>query len=333
MKKNIFIILVSTLLILVLIYLYNQVEITINKKFINNKIHIEYPYFNNEPIDNYINQYLNNYTEKNHNLIFIDYDYEENNQNINLNLYIYEEFQNVIKQKEKTFKINLLQEKIEPITNLKGKKINQTIKQNNKDKNKKLIALTFDDGPNQNTIKVLNILEKYNAKATFFILGCNIKGNEKIITRMKNLNMEIGNHMYSHKLLNKLTNEEIKEEYTKVDNLIFEITKNYPTLIRPSYGTYNDRIKKLLDRPIIIWNIDTLDWKYHNSKRIYKKVLKEANDGDIILMHDIYNATANSLELIIPELIEKDYQFVTVTELLSKKGINIEKGHVYSSAK
>ena len=139
--------------------------------------------------------------------------------------------------------------------------------------------------------------------------------------------------MYSHKLLNKLTNEEIKEEYTKVDNLIFEITKNYPTLIRPSYGTYNDRIKKLLDRPIIIWNIDTLDWKYHNSKRIYKKVLKEANDGDIILMHDIYNATANSLELIIPELIEKDYQFVTVTELLSKKGINIEKGHVYSSAK
>ena len=139
--------------------------------------------------------------------------------------------------------------------------------------------------------------------------------------------------MYSHKLLSKLKNEEITEEYSKVDNLIIKITNDYPSLIRPSYGTYNNRIKKLINRPIILWNIDTLDWKYHNSKKIYKKVLKEANDGDIILMHDIYNATANSLELIIPELLNKNYQFVTVTELSKQKGIKLENGHIYSNIK
>ena len=195
-----------------------------------------------------------------------------------------------------------------------------------------MIALTFDDGPNHNTSRILDILEKYSVKATFFILGANIDGNEKIIKRMNDLGMEIGNHMYSHKLLTRLDNAEILDEVKRVDTLIFDITNEYPTLIRPSYGTFNKRIKEVIDRPIIIWNVDTLDWKYHNSKGIANRVLKSVSDGDIILMHDIYRATANSLEIIIPKLLDDGYQLLTVSELLYYKGINMIDGNVYSNA-
>ena len=128
--------------------------------------------------------------------------------------------------------------------------------------------------------------------------------------------MEIGNHMYSHKIATRLKQNQLKEEISKTDKLIYDIIKKYPTLIRPSYGIYNNKIKKNIDRPIILWNIDTLDWKYHDSKRIANRVFKNLNNKNIILMHDIYNATANSLEIIIPKLLENNCTFVTVSELL-----------------
>lgn len=335
MKRDLFIILVSTLFILTLMYLYDKVEVVLNREYQNttDHVHIEYPYFHNQIIDNYINIYLNNYIEKNgNNSLFIDYDYTEKKQNIELTIYIYEKNEGIIKEKQKTFSVNLTKGTIQSMEYVKENKVYDIYYQKIIDKNKPMIALTFDDGPNHNTAKILTTLEKYHIKATFFILGRNIEGNEKVIKKMSDLNMEIGNHMYSHKLLTKLTSDEITKEIKKVDNLIFEITGKNPTLIRPSYGSYNNRIKKIMDRPIIIWNIDTLDWKYHNSKKIYKRVMKSISDGDIILMHDIYNATANSLELIIPELLKEDYQFVTVSELLYYKEKSLEKGKVYSNA-
>ena len=150
---------------------------------------------------------------------------------------------------------------------------------------------------------------------------------------MNDLGMEIGNHMYSHKLLTKLEDEKIISEIKEVDNLIFDITNKYPILIRPSYGTVNKRIRNIMDRPIIIWNIDTLDWKYHNSKNIANRVLKKASNGDIVLMHDIYRATANSLEIIIPKLLNEGYNLVTVSELLYYNDIKMEPGEVYSNIK
>lgn len=339
MKKNLFLILISTLLILVLIYFYDEQEKILNKKYrdYTNNISIDYPYFNNIVIDNYLNDYLKSTIEseiKLLDLLFIDYDYEELEDRIELMLYIYKEKENTLKKHSRKIEIDtanslILSNKTVIDTNIEY----NTYKSNNLDINKPMIALTFDDGPNHNTRLVLDILEKYNSKATFFILGTNIKGNEKIIKRMNDLNMEIGNHMYSHKLITKLENDQITSEINQVDNLIYNITNKYPTLIRPSYGTINNRIKKIIDRPIIIWNIDTQDWKNHNSKRIANKVLKEVNDGDIILMHDIYRATANSLEIIIPKLIEEGYQLVTVSELLYYKKTDINPGQVYSHAK
>ena len=334
MKKNIFLLLVSTLSILVLMYFYERKESSFDHEVFKTKnTYIEYPYFNKKEIDHYIANYLNSYQMKNNQYLFIDYDYQEKKEQIDFLFYIYEENHVLVKETTKKIIVHKKLDKIIATTTLKPTlKVYDITKNQMIDTKKPMIALTFDDGPNHNTNKILDILEKYNIKATFFILGCNIKGHEETIKRMNELNMEIGNHMYSHKLLTKLKNEQIEKEIEKVDQAIFKIINHYPTVVRPSYGTYNKRIQSIINRPIIIWNIDTLDWKYHSSKNIYKRVMKDISDGDIILMHDIYNATANSLELIIPKLLKEGYQFTTVSELLYYKEIKIEKGKVYSNA-
>lgn len=336
MKKNLFIILISTLSILLLIYLYDEKEKILNKEYrdYENNISIDYPYFNNIVIDNYLSDYLEPYINQGNDLIdllFIDYDYEKLEDRIELILYIYQEKGSAVQKEVRKLEIDVDNSLILENNKVIDASIEYDIyHQTLVEKNNPIIALTFDDGPNHNTSRVLDILEKYNIKATFFILGTNIEGNEKIIKRMNDLGMEIGNHMFSHKLLTKQTDNTIKKEVDKVDNLIFNIINKYPTLIRPSYGTVNNRIKKLMNRPIIIWNIDTLDWKYHNSKQIANRVFKDVSDGDIILMHDIYRATANSLEIIIPKLLKDGYQFVTVSELLYYKEIDKVAGSVYS---
>ena len=145
--------------------------------------------------------------------------------------------------------------------------------------------------------------------------------------------MEIGNHTYSHRLLTRLKKEEIKEEFEKTNKLVFEIISKYPSLTRPSYGSTSSTIRSVIETPIIIWDIDTLDWKYHNSKRIYNKVIDKVRDGDIILMHDIYSATSNSLEMIIPKLLDEGYQLVTVSELFYYKNIELKPKNVYGLAR
>ena len=197
----------------------------------------------------------------------------------------------------------------------------------------KYIALTFDDGPNYNTNKVLDILEENNVPATFFVLGNRIKGNENILKRMVSSKMEIGNHTFNHLLLTKYKEDKVKSEINDTSNLIFEVTGKYPTLLRPSYGSCNKMIRSVVDTPIIIWDIDTLDWKYHNSRRISSRVINKVKDGDIVLMHDIYSATANALEIIIPSLKSKGYTFVTVSDLFYYKNIPLEKGKVYGFAR
>lgn len=332
--QNVFLILVSILFVLVLLYFYDERESVLNKEYSDNSknIYVEYPFFNDMVIDNYITDYLSSYIDDNNDLLFIDYDYREKSDYIELILYIYKEKNSLVKKETRKIDLDLVNSNIISTSLVIDKKIDYDIYNYNViDYNKKLVALTFDDGPNHNTSRILDILEKYNVKATFFVLGTNIKGNEKIIKRMSDLGMEIGNHTYSHRLLTKLEDGEIKREIKSVDDLVFDITNKYPSLIRTSYGSINNRIKRIVDRPLIIWNIDTLDWKYHNSKRISDRVLNKVSDGDIVLMHDIYRATANSLEIIIPKLLNDGYQLVTISELFYYRDINLENGHIYSN--
>lgn len=332
--QNVFLILVSILFVLVLLYFYDERESVLNKEYSDNSknIYVEYPFFNDMVIDNYITDYLSSYIDDDNDVLFIDYDYREKSDYIELILYIYKEKNSLVKKETRKIDLDLVNSNIISTSLVIDKKIDYDIYNYNViDYNKKLVALTFDDGPNYNTNRILDILDKYNVKATFFVLGTNINGNEGIIKRMNDLGMEIGNHTYSHRLLTKLEDDEIKMEIKNVDDLIFNITNKHPSLIRPSYGSINNRIKRIVDRPLIIWNIDTLDWKYHNSKRIADRVLNKVSDGDIVLMHDIYRATANSLEIIIPKLLNDGYQLVTVSELFYYKGLSLENDKVYSN--
>lgn len=302
-----------------------------NKTVYSENKEISYPFFGIEEIDDYITSYLNEYITTDEEVL-IDYDCIKENNLYYLTFYNYLFSGNKIKNNIDSYTINTKYNSITKIAPVSYEYDAIQNKMVDKEK-KKMIALTFDDGPNYNTNKVLDVLEKYNVPATFFVLGSKIKDNEHILKRMSSSGMEIGNHTYSHLLLTKYKEDKIKEEIDSTSNLIFEVTGKYPTLLRPSYGSVNSKIKKTADMPIIIWDIDTLDWKYHNSKRISKRVLSKAGDGDIVLMHDIYSATANALNIIIPELQNRGYTFVTVSELFYYKEVNLEKGRVYGYAK
>ncbi|MBR3161817.1 MAG: polysaccharide deacetylase family protein [Bacilli bacterium] len=335
MKKYIFIIITTTVIVTALIYFYDTKEKILNKKYINNSnnIYIEYPYFNNTNIDKYINNYLmDTINNRNNYHIFMDYDYNNQDNIIDLSLYTYKEKKNIIKKNIKNIEIDLNNKTITSKDNII---FNNYDFYNYKivNKSNKMVALTFDDGPSNNTSRVLDILDKYNVKATFFVLGTNIKGHEQIIKRMINTGHQIGNHMYSHKLVTRLKDEDILNEIKKTDKLVYNITNKKPEILRPSYGSINRRVKVIINKPIINWDIDTLDWKYHNSKRISRKVVGKVKDGDIVLMHDIYTATSNSLDIIIPKLLEKGYKLVTINELFYYKNKKLIKGNVYRNIK
>ena len=303
-------------------------DVLVNKEIINDNIEINYPYFNDNKIDNFINEYLDRYRDKNG---IIDYDYDNNDNKYCVVFYKYFFDSNIYSYDLDSFMIDLDSSTISMVyTEVFNYDIITNKKINNSDK---LIALTFDDGPNYNIGKVLDVLAKYNVKATFFVLGSKAKDNKKILKRAYDSGMEIGNHTFNHLLLTKYKENVIKDEIDKTSSVIFEVTGRYPKLLRPSYGVYNNIVKKIGNMPIIIWDIDTLDWKYHNSKRIASRVINKVKDGDIILMHDIYSATANSLNIIIPELQNRGYTFVTIPELFYYKEITLEKGMVYGYAR
>ncbi len=291
----------------------------LDKKYSSN---ISYPYFSNKNINNEISTYIKNNLSDN---IIIDYDYNDNSKI--LTFYKTTISNNIIKEKTDTFRIS--KNSITKINSLK--KVTDYDFYNNIyiNDNSKIIAFTFDDGPNYNTKKVIDTLKKYNVTATFFLMGKNIVGNEKIVKYMYESGMEIGNHTYNHLLLTKYSKEKINEEILKTNNLIFNIIGKNPTLLRPSYGSFNKKIKSVSNMPIIIWDIDTLDWKYKNSQRIANKILSSIKDGDIVLMHDIYKSTLNSLDLVIPELLNRGYKIVSVSELFYLKNQSFENGKVY----
>ena len=201
-------------------------------------------------------------------------------------------------------------------------------------KGKKSVAITFDDGPSRYTLKVKEIMDKYNVKGTFFMLGCNLStGYTDTLKSLVNSGYEIGIHGYSHKMLTKLSDTKLDKEINYTKELLSNMTGTDVTLVRPPYGEINNRIKKKYDVPYILWSIDTKDWKLKDANKIYEKVINDVSDGDIILMHDIYSATSNSLNIIIPKLLNNGYTFVTVPELFYYKNISLEKGKVYGYAR
>ena len=197
-----------------------------------------------------------------------------------------------------------------------------------------MVALTFDDGPHsKNTDDILNILSKYNAYATFFMLGSNAEKYPDVVKRVFDAGNEIGIHTWSHKELTKLSSDEIKKEVDNTASKIEKITGKRPTLVRPPYGSINENVKNKIDNPLILWNVDSLDWKSRDKEKIVPLVLNDVQDGDIILLHDIHSTTVPAVEEILKYLVENDYQIITVSQMLNAKGYDLTKTRVFYSAR
>ena len=201
------------------------------------------------------------------------------------------------------------------------------------DPNKPAVALTYDDGPHSTvTHDILDVLEKYDAKATFFVVGSRVPTYSDCVKRASDMGCEIGIHTYNHKILTSATNSEITSEMTRTSDAIKKITGEAPTIMRAPGGSYNDRVKGAVGMPLIQWSVDTLDWKNRNASSVISSVKNNTRDGSIILMHDLYGSTADATETIVPWLISQGYQLVTVSELMDLKGIDMQDGSVYFSA-
>lgn len=188
------------------------------------------------------------------------------------------------------------------------------------DPSRPMLALTFDDGPGNYTDELLDILKKYNARATFFVQGVMFKKHEDVLKRTIAEGHEIGIHTWDHAQLTKLTRPEIREEIVSVREYLKKNMDYTPRLMRPPYGSTNDDVIAVCKEEgfiIVRWNIDTLDWKTKDPDATYKAIMDTAKSGNIILCHDIHPETIAAMERTIANLIDKGYQLVTVSEMLS----------------
>lgn len=197
---------------------------------------------------------------------------------------------------------------------------------------KPMVALTYDDGPGGDSeTRIIQCLKRNGAVATFFYLGSRVGLRPDNVKAAYDLGCEIGNHTWSHPVLTDLTDAQAKSQLDSANEAIKNACGAYPTLFRPSYGETNQKINDMSGMPVIMWSVDTLDWKHRNGKKVFDYVTGLSNlDGKVILLHSIHDSTADATEMLVPWLKEHGYQMVTVTELFRyRKGTELQKGSVY----
>ena len=192
-------------------------------------------------------------------------------------------------------------------------------KKNTINEEDKVVALTFDDGPSKYTKNILDILKKYDACGTFFLIGNKVSFYGEVLREMLSEGNEIGNHSYDHKYLTRLSEEEVKDEINKTQDEIKRVTGYTPTLFRPTYGGYNNTLKSYIDLTFVLWDADSRDWSVKSTEGIMYNVFKDVKSGSIILFHDNHEYSVNALPSVIKELKKQGYKFVTVSELLELK--------------
>ncbi len=197
------------------------------------------------------------------------------------------------------------------------------------DPSKPMVALTFDDGPRaESTNRILDVLESYNCHATFFVVGTNLSKYPDTVKRAAEMNCDIGNHSFGHAKLSTLNKKGIKSQFSKTNDILKKMIGKKAKFVRTPYGQTGN-ILKHVNYPVILWNVDTLDWKTLNAKKVIKAATKDIEDGDIILMHDIYNSTAEAVETIVPKLISQGFQIVSISELFKYRNVTPKKHKVY----
>lgn len=202
--------------------------------------------------------------------------------------------------------------------------------ENSVDPEKPMVALTFDDGPGPRTDELLDALEKNNAHATFFMLGQRAVQYPDTVKKMAEIGCELGNHTYDHASLAKLDGGGVRKQVEDTNSAIADAAGQPATTLRPSYGAINDTVKKNVGMPMILWSIDTLDWKTRDAQATIDNVMSSVGDGDIILMHDIHTQTIDAAIALIPKLTAAGYQLVTVSEMAEARGYTLENGEKYA---
>ena len=196
---------------------------------------------------------------------------------------------------------------------------------------KKAICLTFDDGPSPNTSTIMKALKDNGGLATFFVVGNRLSTYKDTLIANSEQGNQIANHSWSHPAYSSMTADAIRDEITKTNKLIKEYTGKTPTVTRTPYGITSESVNAAVNMPIIIWSVDTLDWQTQSADSTYNSILNHAKDGAVVLMHDLYSATASGAVRAIPVLVERGYQLVTIDEMALLKGVKLEKGKAYYS--
>lgn len=202
------------------------------------------------------------------------------------------------------------------------------------DPTKPMIALTFDDGPGPRTMELLNVLEENGARATFFMVGTNIPKYPDTVKRMDELGCELANHSQDHPNLTKLDAAGIQYQVQSVSDAVKQLVGHGTELLRPPYGAINDNVKANAGLPLVLWSIDTIDWKVKDKAQtvanIWGAEAKGSLDGDVILLHDIHDWSVDAAIEVIPQLVAKGYQLVTVSEMAEARGVKMEAGGKYA---
>ena len=196
----------------------------------------------------------------------------------------------------------------------------------------KQVALTFDDGPSKYTKELLDFLRENDVPVTFFLVGNRIKEFSGTVQQTVKDGHEMGYHSYAHKMQTGLSDAQILSDFEKSNELLRELTGAEFTLWRTPGGNYNQRVLDCIDLPHIMWSVDTRDWDHRNSYKVYASVVN-ASDGAIVLMHDLFGSTVDGAILAMEEMLEGDYEFLTVTELLSRNGSAPQPNTSYARAK
>lgn len=197
---------------------------------------------------------------------------------------------------------------------------------------KKLVAITFDDGPSKYTSELVDILSENGVNATFFLVGGNINKYSDSVVKAYQAGNEIGIHTYSHTSFTKMTIDQIKNELTKTRTLLDGIDVDYSNIVRPPYGNINKNIQDSIDTSFILWSVDTRDWESRNKDAVIAEVKKNISEGSIILFHDVYPTTIQAIKELLPELTN-EYEFVTVSELFVQNDKNLDENQKYYKVK
>lgn len=197
---------------------------------------------------------------------------------------------------------------------------------------KKIVAFTFDDGPSKDyTYQVMDIAEQYNSKVTFFQLGSQIAKFPEVSKAVVDRGHQIASHTYSHRNLTEISADDQKYEINSTEDLIRKTTGyQREIMVRPPYGAKNDALLSNIPKVYMNWSVDTLDWKSRNADAVCQRIVEDAHEGAVILMHDIYPSTVEGFKCGIEKLSQQGYTFVTVDELFKEFGRPVEKGNIYT---